>query len=269
MHPVLVPFEGFAIPSYGLVYLTAFLGGIATFAALARRTGRLSFWQIVDLGFQIAIAGEIGARLLFVITEWSNVWSGACSPGRFLVAGRVVLGGVVAGTCYAVWVLGRHRLQAWPTLDALMVGAAFGMAVGRLGCLLAGCCFGAPTDAAWAITFTDPVANRISGTPLHVPLHPAQPLQMLLDGAVFGLLLWRILRPHVQGEITALFLIGAGAARLMGELFRGDPRGELLGIATSQWISLAMVLVGLTVLIGRLHAAAHRPSRHHVTAARA
>ena len=259
MHPILVTFDGFALPSYGVVYLTAFLGAIAIFAALASRNGQLSFWQFVDLGFQISIAGEIGARLLFVITEWSHVISGAYSPGRFLVAGRVVLGGIVAGTCFGAWVFRRHRLRAWPTLDALMVAAAFGMAVGRIGCLLAGCCFGAPTNAPWGITFTDPVANRISGTPLHVPLHPTQPLQMVLDGTVFALLLWRILRPHVQGEVTALFLVGVGTARLIGELFRGDERGEMLGIATSQWISRARVVAGIAILLGRRRAAG--PSR--------
>lgn len=251
MFPFIVIDQGISIPSYGIVYLTAFLSAIAVFAALMHRMTGLRFGTGYEVGFQLAIAGEIGARLLFVITEWEQVVSGSVSPRQFLVAGRVVLGGVVAGLLFAIWAFRHHRLPIWTAIEAGLCGTALGMGLGRLGCLLAGCCFGAPTDWAWGITFHDPMAHLISGTPLHVPLHPTQILQMVADLSLFAVLLWRVLRPHVAGEVAGLFLIGAAAIRFALEFLRGDPRGAALGLSTSQWISLGMLAAGALVLAVR------------------
>jgi phosphatidylglycerol:prolipoprotein diacylglycerol transferase len=68
----------------------------------------------------------------------------------------------------------KHRMPWLRTADAFAPGLALGHAIGRLGCFAAGCCYGKPTSAWWGVTFTDPAAYLVSGTPLEVALHPTQ-----------------------------------------------------------------------------------------------
>ena len=83
-------------------------------------------------------------------------------------------GGLIAAILVCIYQLRKHRLPLWTSGDLFAPGIALGYMVGRLGCLMAGCCYGKPTTVAWAITFTDPAANFNVGTPLNVPLHPTQ-----------------------------------------------------------------------------------------------
>jgi len=251
VHPVLYQNGDFVIGAYGPVYLLAFLASIGTYALLARRFTDLSFVQHFDLGFQVAIAGEIGARVAFVIVEFDRFAAGAIHLREFLLAGRVVLGGVVAGTVYAVYVFRKHRLPLGWTLDAGFTGVALGMAIGRIACLLGGCCFGRPTDLAWGITFTDPLAQRLNGTPLGVPLHPTQPLLAGVGFVLFLILLAVHLRGSYPGQASLWFLTLQGASRFGIEFLRGDPRGAGAGLATSQWIGLAMIAAGVAGFVVR------------------
>lgn len=244
MHPILFQHGDFVVGAYGPVYLAAFLVSIATFALLARRFAPYDFWTFVDVGFQAAIAGEIGARVAFVIVEWERFFAGEIGPREFLLAGRVVLGGVIAGGLWGAWVFRRHRLPVASMLDCIFAAAALGMGIGRIACLLAGCCFGRPTDLAWGITFHDPLARQISGTPLGVPLHPTQPLLAVLAILTFVVVAWIVVRGRTPGLASVTFLVLSGATRFGVEFLRGDPRGAGAGLATSQWIGLAMVLIG-------------------------
>ena len=83
-------------------------------------------------------------------------------------------GGLIAAVAVGLWLVRRYKLPVWTTADLMAPGIALGHVVGRFGCLLAGCCYGRPTDVAWAITFTDPLAAQNVGTPLGIPLHPTQ-----------------------------------------------------------------------------------------------
>lgn len=250
MHPVLFNFFGYPVPTYGVLYLTAFLASIGVYAWLAR-TKDHPFSELFEFGFQVAIAGEIGARLLFVIVEWDRFIAGAISMQQFLVAGRVVLGGIVAGTIFCIWRVYRMRLPIWRNLEAGITGPVLGMAIGRLGCLSAGCCFGKPTDLWWGITFTDPLARKLNGTPLHQALHPTQILQFLSALFIFFVLLYFHRHRRYDGHIIGLAFLLLGVMRFFMEFLRGDPRGAVEGLATSQWIGLGMIVGGAGFMIYR------------------
>lgn len=255
MHPILFEIRGLSVHTYGVVYLLAFLAAIAVAATLARRDG-VPFWKTVDVAFMIAIAGEVGARLTFAVVEWERILGGSIGFRQFLTGGRVVLGGVVAGVLFAAWILRRQRLPAAGLLDSILTGAALGMAIGRLACLGAGCCYGGPTDWWWGITFQDPLAARLEGTPLGVALHPTQIVQSLAALAVFAFLLGLHARRRFPGQVAASFLALTGMTRFVTEFLRGDARGTVGGVSTSQWIGLAMVACGATWLwLGRRRAA--------------
>lgn len=243
MLPFLYTSESFSVPTYGILYLIAYLASIAIFGLLATRIGQ-RFWHVVDIAFQFSIAGELGARLTFVVVEWDSFVAGAISMKQFLLAGRVVLGGILVGCLYGTWLFRRHKLPVLAVSDAALTGVAFGMGFGRLGCLASGCCYGKPTDWAWGITFHDPQAHALSGTPLDVALHPTQLVLFAAGMAMFGVLYWAFGRRRFDGQVAALFFMIAGVTRFLAELLRGDPRGATAGLATSQWIGIGMVLAG-------------------------
>jgi phosphatidylglycerol:prolipoprotein diacylglycerol transferase len=121
------------------------------------------------------------------------------------------------------------------------------MGVGRVGCLVAGCCFGRPTDWWWGFTFTNPAARVVSGTPIGVPLHPTQILQMLDGFLLFAILYFVFRRRRFDGQVAALYFILEGLSRFLIEFLRGDPRGAAVGLATSQWIALGMIVAGIGI----------------------
>lgn len=253
MHPFLFSFGDVRVPAYGVVYLVAFLAAVGFFAWYARRPTGLPFLRLFEMGFQVAIAGEIGARVAFVVVEWDRFAAGAIGFRQFLVGGRVVLGGIVAGAAYAAYVWRKNAFPVGATLDPSLTGTTLGMAIGRLGCYLAGCCYGRETDAAWAVTFSDPAARALHGTPLGVPLHPTQLVQFATALALF-VFLWVLLRRGAPPWVaTGWFFATGGAMRIAMEFLRGDARGEWMGITTSQWIGTAMCALGLAILF-----AAHR-----------
>lgn len=246
MHPFLQITDQWAIPTYGVFYLTAFLSAIALAARLATRVG-IPFWKMVDVAFQFSIAGEIGSRLFFVIVEREAFFGGQIPLRQFLLAGRVVLGGIVVGALFSVWLFRKHRLPVLAVFDASLAGVPLGMGLGRLGCLMSGCCYGKPTDSFLGITFLDPVAHRISGTPLGVPLFPTQVFQALDGFLLCALLVWVFSRRRWDGQVMALFFVLSGLSRIGWEFLRDDRRGFWLGLATSQWIGLGMALAGIAI----------------------
>lgn len=130
-------------------------------------------------------------------------------------------------------------------------GIALGHVVGRFGCLLAGCCYGRPTDVSWAITFTNPIANANVGTPLNLPLHPTQLYDAGAELLILAILLLTERRGKAFAGRTFWLYIGLYAiSRFIIEFFRGDlQRGVVFGeISTSQFVSLLLVPISLLML---------------------
>jgi phosphatidylglycerol:prolipoprotein diacylglycerol transferase len=128
----------------------------------------------MDLGIWIIISALVGAKLLLLIVDYRQFLDNPGSLMDLLRSGGVFYGGLIAAVTVALFYIWRHRMPMWTTTDVFAPGIALGHVVGRLGCLLAGCCFGRQTTVPWAISFHDPQAFAVAGTPLGVPLHPTQ-----------------------------------------------------------------------------------------------
>jgi phosphatidylglycerol:prolipoprotein diacylglycerol transferase len=139
-------------------------------------------------------------------------------------------------------------------------GIALGHVIGRLGCLLAGCCYGRPTDAPWGITFTHPAAAANVGTPLGIPLHPTQVYDAGAELIILILLLVTERRGRLfPGRTFWLYMLLYAISRFIIEIYRGDDRGMILGLSTSQFVSLLIVPISIVMLLrlaGRTRAAA-------------
>ncbi len=260
MFPKLFSVPGFdlfgkAIPqmtlhTYGVLLAIAFLAGLYVASRLARKQG-LDSDRIGDMAVYVLIAGLIGAKALLLITEWEYYSKHLSDVWGLLQSGGVFYGGLVAALPVAWWYARRHGLDGWRTADVLAPGVAIGQAIGRLGCLAAGCCHGKPTKVPWAITFRDQYAARTVGTPLDTPLHPSQIYESLACLAIFGLLLWMAPRKRFHGQVTLAYAAIYGAVRFGLEFFRGDAsRGTVFGgvLTTSQFIAVVMV-VGSALLL--------------------
>ena len=162
MHPILFSLGPLTIYSYGVLLAAAYLLGLGMAVRRARAAG-LDGNRVLDLGIWVIIAALVGAKALLLIVDFRQFTSSWADFTTLLRSGGVFYGGLIAAVVVCIYQLRKHRLPLWTSADLFAPGIALGYMVGRLGCLMAGCCYGRPTDVAWAITFTDPAAAADDG----------------------------------------------------------------------------------------------------------
>lgn len=249
MHPILVDLGFFQVPSYGVMVALGVVAGLLTLKWRGDRAG-LDGSLLVDVGLWLVIWALVGAKGLLVLVELPRYLSNPAELAGLVRAGGVFLGGFAAAVLAAVILFRRHRLAPLATMDAMIPSVALGQALGRIGCLMAGCCWGGRCHLPWAITYTNPAAAANVGTPLHVPLHPYPAYEALFDFALFGLLEILYRRRPASGRVFATYLLVYGGGRFLLEWTRGDAaRGFVLSgaLSTSQAIGLAMVVLGASL----------------------
>jgi phosphatidylglycerol:prolipoprotein diacylglycerol transferase len=253
MRPVLFELGPITVYSYGVLLAASYLLALYYAVRRARQAG-LDASRVLDFGIYIIISALVGAKLLLLIVDFEHFWRQPAELWTLLRSGGVFYGGLVLAFLVGLWYVRTYRLPVWPVADAVAPSIALGHVVGRLGCLLAGCCYGRPTTAAWGITFTDPFAAANVGTPLHVELHPTQ----LYDAGAELLILVLILATERfwrrrAGWTFWVYILLYGISRFVIEFYRGDPRGATMGFSTSQWISMALVPIAaiMIAVLGR------------------
>jgi len=249
MHPILIDLGFYRVPSYGVLVATGVLVGLLTLKRRADRAG-LDGARLVDVGLWLVIWALVGAKGLLVLVELPRYLRDPGDLIGLVRAGGVFLGGFAAAVVAGIVLFRRYRLPALATMDVILPSVALGQAIGRIGCLLAGCCWGSHCSLPWAVTYTDPVAAANVGTPLHVPLHPYPAYEALFNFALYlGLgLLYR--RRPAAGRVFATYLLVYGSGRFVLEWARGDAaRGFVLSgaLSTSQLIAIAMVVLGVAL----------------------
>jgi len=250
MHPILFSVGDWPVYSYGVLLAAAYLIGLQLGVMRARRAG-VDPARVMDLGIYLIIAALVGAKLMLIAVDWEYFKSQPRELLSLVRAGGVFYGGLIAAVAVGLWLVRRYKLPVWTTADLMAPGIALGHVVGRFGCLLAGCCYGRPTDVPWAITFTDPLAAQNVGTPLGIPLHPTQLYDAGAELIILGVLLFteRKGKPFA-GRTFWLYLLLYGISRFIIEFYRGDPnRGTVMaGLSTSQFVSLLLVPGSLFML---------------------
>jgi phosphatidylglycerol:prolipoprotein diacylglycerol transferase len=242
MHPILLKLGPITIYTYGFLLAVAFLSSIFVASRYAESLG-IPKGQFYDLCFYIVVAALVGSRLLFVILEPRTFLSHPLELVALWKGGLDFQGGLFLALIVAFYYV---RRRGWPwrlTLDALALGAPLGQSIGRMGCFMAGCCYGKPTDVPWAVTFNNP--NSLC--PLRVPVHPTQLYEGFLDLGVFLLLYWFRPRKSYNGQLTLIYLCLAGLVRFVVEFFRSplDYRGPTYfgWMPLTQLIALVLFLI--------------------------
>lgn len=268
MYPQLVRIGDFFLPTYGLLVALAFLTALWLAARLARHAG-IDAERVVNLGVYCALAGIVGAKLLMFVFDFDYY---VRNPGEIfslstLQSGGVFQGGLILALVTAVVYMRRNKLPGFATADAFAPGIAAGHAIGRIGCFSAGCCWGTECHRPWSVTFTNPAANEMFGTPLQVPLHPTQLYEAAGEAVIFGVLYRYYFRQHRPGAVIGLYLILYSALRFVVEFYRAhDQSNPLEGpFSATQWIALGLFAAGVWLLRRRVPAVA-QPQKEKVRA---
>ena len=267
MYPVLFHAFGVPIYSYAALMVAGYLVALGLLFWVSPKqaapdTGGLERPQVWDLFIVMVVSSIIGSKVGHVLFEaeahegvdslWELMQKDPWHVLRLGEAGYVWYGGMIAALLTAVvYFRRRPRLDAWQYSDAFAPAIMAGAAVGRLGCFLAGCCYGQPTDTAWGVWFP-----QLSG-----PVHPTQLYDSFAAGSIAVVLLWRYHRRRFVGENIALLLMLYPVARATTEIFRGDPeRGALGPLSTSQLLSIPLFAVGVWFYLTRSRETAARPT---------
>ncbi len=169
--------EGFPIRGYGVFLLTAIVGGVGLLAYRGKKLWNIPPDTIISLSLWCVICGLIGARLFYVIEYWPEISKPELLPTLIGIVsisegGLVVYGSIIGGILGAFAFLLKNRLPILATLDLLAPALLLGIAIGRLGCFMNGCCFGGVCDLPWAVVFP--------------PGSPAHSHQLLHNQTYFG-----------------------------------------------------------------------------------
>jgi len=241
MFPELIRFGPVVVYSYGTMIA---LGVLAAIYISHRQAAREGVDPDITLEFTllIVVAGLVGSRLLFVALNWQEYVGrplAIIGIGYRELEGLSIHGGLAGGGLAGYAYVRRHRLRFWTLADLYARPLAIGMGVGRIGCFLAGCCYGQLTQRGWGTTTVYAFGLR----------HPSQLYETALLLLLFAFLTWYMGRPRARGQLFAAFVGGSGVARFLSEIFRESER-ILLGLSLAQWVSIA--LLGLGFLLWRM-----------------
>lgn len=239
----------FSIYSYGL----AIAIGLIVFSYLCMKNKTImriiSAERFIETVGISLIVGLTGARVLYLLNSWRQiesygeifaVWSGGLS----------VLGGIIAILIVIPWYLKYIKVPVLPFLDAVSVNAPLLHSIARLGCFMAGCCYGKPSSLAWAITYTD----VDSEAPVNIPLHPTQLYTAFLLLITF-LIFRYIIYPRIKtpGTMLMIYLVFEGIIRFSMDYVRDDIEyftwDKVHIFSAHQWISLGMIFMGLAGIV--------------------
>lgn len=247
MHPVLFEAGGISVYSYGLMIALGALAGVAYMAIQGKKDVGLSFDQANSLFLFIFLAAFIGGKV-FLFFENSSYY---IDHLKTLVTGRgfVFYGSFLFAIPTMLLFFRKHRLPTYAMLDVMAITTCLVHMFGRIGCFMAGCCYGKPTDSAFGVSFTNPASHA---NPLHTPLHPTQLYEATYIFLVMIVLLILRGRKMFYGQLFLVYMMLYAVGRFVLEYFRGDlGRGFIINnyISHSQFIALLIFCYGTFCLL--------------------
>jgi phosphatidylglycerol---prolipoprotein diacylglyceryl transferase len=259
MRPILFVVPGWEIEihSYGVMILLACFGALAIAAWRARRE-KIDPNIVYELAIWLFLGGAVGARSLYVVSHPESIHDFG-DIFRSWQGGNVFYGCILGGLTGSLIYWFRRPFPFWLMTDVAAPAVAIGIAIGRIGCFLNGCCHGAVCDQQWAVCFPAGShawvrqlnAGLISPTALSsLPVHPTQLYASLAGFMLLGLLLVHFPRRRAAGEAMALLMIVYPLTRWPLEALRGDEPSLFAGMTLSQNISVALFACGLSVWFG-------------------
>lgn len=282
-------FIGLGLDSYFAMVTMGFIIGMVLIRRWAKLKG-IDHRLMVDFVIWMAIFGVLGSRLLHVIADghfmdyvhactapelvdWKvdgrecrameGIWDaarGVCHPARkncwawldVTAGGFAFYGGFIAAALFSIYFIRKHRLPAGKIVDMSGWALMLGLGWGRMGCLLAGCCFGSRTDSSLGVVFPSfSAASRYhhdmgwlaSYRQPSLPVHFVQAYSSLIGLAIAAFVyIWLRPRKRFDGQVFCVATGLYAVARFFLEFVRNDERGGLFGLSTSQLIAIGFLV---------------------------
>ncbi len=242
MHNELFSIGPITIYGYGLMIAIGIVAAYLMTEHLAKKAS-LDPEPVFNILIVGVGSGIVGAKLMYYITIFDEILK---NPKLLLniTEGFVVYGGIIAGILGALLYCRIKKLPFLNYLDAAAPSIALAQGFGRIGCLLAGCCYGMEMEGPFSITFP---AGAYA--PSGVALFPSQIVSSAFDFLHFGVLYLLYKNNKKPGKIGACYLVFYSIGRFIIEFFRGDlERGNVGVLSTSQFISIFVAIAGLALV---------------------
>ena len=238
MYPVLFSIGPVHIYGYGFMIAVGILVAFFVASKRAPKFG-LTSDAVYNIGLVGAISGLLGAKILFCIVEFPSF---AADPAGILFSGNgfVVYGGLIGGVLVALWYCKKKGYDFLKYFDLIMPSIALAQGFGRIGCFLAGCCYGQETESAFSVTFH---VSQLA--PNEVKLIPTQLMSSAGDFLIAFILIYLAKRIKKKGNIGLLYIVLYSVGRFAIEFLRADYRGSIGPLSTSQAIAIVAAIVAL------------------------
>lgn len=244
MKEVLFSIGPFQVHGYGLMIAIGVLAAYILTEQRAKRNARYDGDLIFSFMIWAVLGGLLGAKLLYLITQLPAIIE---NPKLLLKVtdGFVIYGGILGGIFFAYLFCRKKKVSTLAYFDLAIPSVALAQGFGRLGCLLAGCCYGKTTESAFHIMF-----HESHYAPNNIPLVPTQILSSGLNFVHFIVLMLLTKYKKADGQITGFYLVFYSIGRFILEYLRGDLiRGSVGRFSTSQFISLFLVVAGAALIL--------------------
>ncbi|MGL4762710.1 MAG: prolipoprotein diacylglyceryl transferase [Sarcina sp.] len=242
MKSVLFNIFGIEVYGYGLMIAIGILCAVFLLNKRAKAKG-YNEDHIFNMIIITVIMGILGGKGLFIITEFKSIMKEPSVIFTQFGYGFVIYGAIIFGILGVFLYCKKKKWNSLEVFDMIAPGLALAQGFGRIGCLLAGCCYGAVTDGPLYIVF--PQGGL---APAGVHLHPTQIYCVIFDFLLAGFLLWYSKnREKKSGDTVSMYVIIYSIGRFLVEFLRNDPRGNVGMLSTSQFISIFMLVAGLLI----------------------
>jgi len=255
MHPVLIKLGPLTLHSYGF-FMAVGVGLALWFLYRQAKKQGLDAPRLLDAAFYIMLVSLIGAKIILLAGNISYYFQNPKELFWVARSGGVFQGGLAFGILFALWYFRRKRIPTWKVADIAAPALALGHGFGRIGCFMAGCCYGKECDLPWAATFHSEYAHNLTGLPLNQALHPVQLYESALN-FLNALILYLVLRKKTfDGQVFPLYIITYSIIRYFTEFFRGDHpataflykgSSALLTVTYPQFFSILGLATGLVL----------------------
>jgi phosphatidylglycerol:prolipoprotein diacylglycerol transferase len=250
MNPFIITLFGpLAVSWYGLFVVL----GVSLFIYCAYNDMRRSSIASTDTFFDCALAGVfgglLGGKLLFLAVHYEDLLSISWSEAAAVVVGGFAILGAIVGAALGIIIIACwHRIDLLPLLDLAGAYALLAHGVARIGCFIAGCCYGVPVAAG--SFFSIIYRHEACLAPLHQSLLPVQLVMSVVSLFGFAVCYYAYqMRGRRDGFVFSLYVLWETASRFGIDFLRGDREGVVYGLSMYQWLALVIIAVVLFFVV--------------------
>jgi phosphatidylglycerol:prolipoprotein diacylglycerol transferase len=257
MFPVVFRIGPITFHTYGLMMALGVGFGLWFVYVQSKKQG-LDAARVVDAGFYTILVSLAGAKLVMFVGNFSYYTRYPSELLSLARSGGVFQGGLAFGIVFALWYFHKRRLPTWKLVDVMAPALALGHGFGRIGCFMAGCCYGRACELPIGVKFNSEYAHELTGVPLGETIYPVQLFEAALNFLNFLVLFLILKRKKFNGQVFSFYVINYSIIRFFTEYFRGDHperayvlRGSspLLSLSYPQFFCLIGLAAGLVLML--------------------